>query len=884
MRPISIRFRCFGPYMDEQLLDFTRLEKSGVFLICGETGAGKTTILDAMCYALYGESSGGLRGDMEVMRCKLAGDGDETFVEFIFECNRRVWKFTRSLKKKRKLLHEYHDCMERIDGEFVPIFANPRAKMVNEKAKELLGMDVSQFRQVIVLPQGQFEKLLVSNSEEKEKILKTLFRTDRWQRLAESIAARVARRAEELKAEAQAIELGLARHGCGDLTELGEKAASLQARCRELTDAREQARQTLELLRQSYDRALLENQDFEELSRRQTALDALLPRQDWAVREEKTLALAEQARALQPEYLAVCQEEKTCREADRALTNARQRATRAGKALDGAEKEYARHQAARREYEAWKQERTLLGSAAALYASLASLETQAAEARRQLERVKKSLDKAQRELAKAALALESAYETQSAAMAALDRGQRLYLMGIGGILAQKLEKGRPCPVCGSLEHPAPAQAGENHITDGEVDALSRAVKTANAAFDRARQLHTAAGEERERALSAFNRAREQEALKRRDLEDALARRLPGIENGDALETRRRLLTQWIETYENDEERLSRTLTAARAESGAAAAAESEAGERFALARETWQIRRRTWLEKLEEAGFETEENFTAALLEPREENRRRGALAGFRAELEQAKKALERQQTLVAGREKPDPEGAKALLDRARQDSEEWGEALILGRQQLADIRSDAGELEKRQRALSLARLELEADREFSARLTGRSGVSLQRYVLGVMLGSITAGANRLLEHIYGGRYRLYRTDEVAGSARKSGLELEVYDAANNARRSVTTLSGGEKFLVALSLAIGLSTVVQARSGGIRLEAMFVDEGFGSLDKESVTDALEILQSIGRSAGVVGVISHVEQLSEVIPARVEVEKGPRGSRFRVLEG
>ena len=884
MRPISIRFRCFGPYMDEQFLDFTRLEKSGVFLICGETGAGKTTILDAMCYALYGESSGGLRGDMEVMRCKLAGDGDETVAEFIFECNRRVFKFTRSLKKKRKLLHEYHNCMERIDGEFVPIFANPKAKLVNEKAKELLGMDVSQFRQVIVLPQGQFEKLLVSNSEEKEKILKTLFHTDRWQRLAESVAARVARQAEELKTEAQAIGLKLAYHGCGNMEELAAKAAGLLARQPELEQTRELARRTLEELGRQYDRALLENRDFEELTRRQAALDSLLPRKTWAQQEERSLLLAGQARALQPGYLAVCQEEKICREARQTLANARQRADRAGKALEGVEKQYSRHQMTRPDYEAWKQERILLESAGALYESLAELEARCSAAVEQLNREQKNLDRAERDLREAVSSMEQRYEAQNAAMAAYQRGHRLYLLGISGVLAQKLAQGQPCPVCGSLEHPDPAQPGENHITDGELDGLSRTMETAVAAYDRARQHYASAGESKDRALSAFNRAREEEALKRRELDSAMARRLPGIENGEALKTRRRLLTKWIETYESDEERLSRSLSDARTESGAAGAAESEAAARFELVRDGWQNRRESWLGELKQAGIETEQDFTAALLEPREENRRRESLSAYLAALEQARKALAEQQTLVEGREKPNLVALEKSKREAQVRLEESAQIQALAREQLAAIQADAGELEKRQSALSLARLELEADREFSARLSGRSGVSLQRYVLGVMLGSITAGANRLLEHIYGGRYRIYRTDEVAGSARKSGLELEVYDAANNARRSVTTLSGGEKFLVALSLAIGLSAVVQARSGGIRLEAMFVDEGFGSLDKESVTDALEILQSIGRSAGVVGVISHVEQLSEVIPARVEVEKGPRGSSFRILEG
>ena len=144
------------------------------------------------------------------------------------------------------------------------------------------------------------------------------------------------------------------------------------------------------------------------------------------------------------------------------------------------------------------------------------------------------------------------------------------------------------------------------------------------------------------------------------------------------------------------------------------------------------------------------------------------------------------------------------------------------------------------------------------------------------MMNSITAQANRLLENVYGGRYRLHRTDETTGRTLKGGLELEVSDSQNNRRRSVRTLSGGEKFLVALSLAIGLSTVVQAQGEGIRLEAMFIDEGFGSLDRESIQDALEILQSIRHTAGVVGIISHVAELKDRIDRQIIVSKEKSG--------
>lgn len=150
------------------------------------------------------------------------------------------------------------------------------------------------------------------------------------------------------------------------------------------------------------------------------------------------------------------------------------------------------------------------------------------------------------------------------------------------------------------------------------------------------------------------------------------------------------------------------------------------------------------------------------------------------------------------------------------------------------------------------------------------------------MLTTVTAAANRLLESVHGGRYRLYRTDDTSGGVRKAGLELEVLDNACGGRRSVRTLSGGEKFLVALSLAIGLSTVVQSRSGGTRLEAMFIDEGFGSLDAESINDALAVLSGIQRTHGLVGIISHVDRLRETIPARLEIEKNEGGSGIKVI--
>lgn len=172
MRPLIIKFQAFGPYKNEEIIDFEKISKQGIFLICGETGSGKTTILDAMTFALFGKRSGGMRDQLEAMRCKQSEWGTDTYVSFDFELMQKTYRFERRLEcKKVKLSSSQNVYLKNEEGIFEPIFENCKEKDINAKAKELLGLDYEQFRQVIILPQGQFEKLLTSNSDEKEKIL-----------------------------------------------------------------------------------------------------------------------------------------------------------------------------------------------------------------------------------------------------------------------------------------------------------------------------------------------------------------------------------------------------------------------------------------------------------------------------------------------------------------------------------------------------------------------------------------------------------------------------------------------------------------------------------------------------------------------------------------
>ena len=207
MRPVRVEFQAFGPYVGREIVDFEAMSEKGLFLICGKTGTGKTMILDAMTFALYGKSSGHSRDDFEAMRCTNAAFEQTTYVKFEFENNGEYFLFERRLERKRKNLSASYNVMQRDeDGSWKPLLENAREKALNEKAVEIIGLEYEQFRQVIVLPQGQFEKLLTSNSDEKEKILTSIFGEDKWQAIAEQLYNETVGRKEQLKGTREKIQ------------------------------------------------------------------------------------------------------------------------------------------------------------------------------------------------------------------------------------------------------------------------------------------------------------------------------------------------------------------------------------------------------------------------------------------------------------------------------------------------------------------------------------------------------------------------------------------------------------------------------------------------------------------------------------------------------
>ena len=880
MKPVSVRFQCFGPYMDEQFIDFGELEKNGLFLICGETGAGKTTILDAMCYALYGESSGGQRGDMENMRCKLADKSQETAVEFIFDSLGNRYKFSRSLKYKTKNLHSYHNCYIWKDGVWEVLDTGLR--QVSAQAERLVGLTSSQFRQVIILPQGKFEEFLVSDSKKKEEILVTLFNVQQWGRICEEIGRRVNSRAAVLNQEKTAITEGLRRYRCENIEDLALQETQLEQSLEETKLLAAEAATALTAAEDALASGKVDDEAFGLLNRLQQRLDQLKLQEAAMAAECQVLAQADEAERLRPAYEAYRSAAAAEQKAKSDLSAGEIRLERASAALHRACEELTAHEAQAALHAKNQKILLRLEQAREVYASLDALSAEVGTAQKAYNGAESALRAAEGDLENRDRDLAGAFEAQDQAKTAYDQAQIIYRRSIGGILAQTLETGKACPVCGSTSHPDPARMAEDHVSEAQLDKLNKELGRCGKAVSTAMSARSKAEKAKNSALDLLTAARQKLDSARERLELAQSQQIKGIESALALEQNIRAFTQRIQSYDSRSKLLLDGKAAAEGAHTAAELAIADCRTQLAAAEESLGAQRQSWEQALGASVFREEQAFLAASMDPARKQKRYQALTTWQADRKAAGEALEEQRQRLEGRSRPDLGQLIALRDAAKKNAAALSEKQILDTRRLKEMTADRKKLAARLEANRDALTQLEADQVFARRLSGHSGVGLQRYVLGVMMNSITAQANRLLEHVYGGRYRLYRTDETTGRTLKGGLELEVSDSQNSQRRSVRTLSGGEKFLVALSLAIGLSTVVQAQGEGIRLEAMFIDEGFGSLDREAIQDALDILQSIRSTAGVVGIISHVELLAETIPAQLQITKGKNGSRCTLV--
>ena len=805
MRPLKLTLSAFGPYAAQTVLPLEKLGKGGLYLVTGDTGAGKTTLFDAITYALYDRSSGGVR-EGAMLRSKYADPATPTFVELEFEVRGRRYTVRRNPEYPRPKARGEGFTTEKADATLTFADGRPpvtRAKEVTAAVIELIGLDYNQFSQIAMIAQGQFTRLLNATTEERSRIFRKLFRTQRYQQLQDALSA---------QRTAQSVRLGqiLASVSCAPDDPEAEALAALPKQPETPPDTVEALLQGL-LARQEEALAQAAAQRTEA----ETALDAF----------QQQLGQLRQAEALRQEL---------AQKRSEARQTAQQQAARAKakrEALAALDRRLTASEAA-------------LAELAGCEAQKVTLETQQvglSQRETSLQKLGQSLTECQKRTAAGKTAQEHYQHTaqrQAEVHTARDGLERAFLDAQAGLLARQLEEGVPCPVCGSTHHPAPAQLPHTAPTEAQVNAAKHTAEEA----DRAAQEASAA------AHAALARVDEARTRLRQDAEALLPQRFTSPDGPVPL-TVSLLKTALAE--ETD------ALRAAQRELHTAQQANDAACRRKA------QLEAQRKAQTTQRAALEAE--VTAA--------------ANAAAAAEATLKTLEAQQTARPDEaESPLPalEAKLTALQARRTRLAEAEKALtarlVPNRKALAEYRTHAAQLAQLdQRWQWVSTLAATA----GGTLSSKQKIRLEAYIQMQYLDRILIHANTRLMQMTAGQYELERIG-AENQKSQSGLDLGVIDHYNGTRRSVKTLSGGESFKASLALALGLSDEVQSAAGGIRLDTLFLDEGFGSLDEDSLEQAIRVLAGLTEGDRLVGIISHVGALKERIDHQVVVKKARTG--------
>ena len=865
--------RAFGPYAGETVIDFEKLQGRHLFLICGPTGAGKTTILDAMCYALYGKTSGDRTG--EKMRSDYADSSERTEVIFDFMLGDKTYRATRSpaqmVDKKRgsgqTLAAMQASLSELEDGKEI----NTLRTGIEEAAGKLIGLNADQFCQVILLPQGDFRKLLVAKADEREAILKQLFKTQRFSdfkdRLKDRLDAKVREKMEKQTREDQI----LSSSGATDekqLSQMVEEAGKELKEAQDIVKSREK-----------------ESNEFREVYQKETALmghftelekalkqDAALKNEEGRMKEmEASLSLIRSARELAPYFVQLDGITREGKQEAVKLKTARADMETYSKLNETLEKRI-------QELDAMKEKREEERKTALKMQDLVPKAKLYGAAVQALKNAKNALSRAEEETKRLQAAAEAARKARDEQKEKADAVRKSYIEGQAFLLAEELEDGVPCPVCGAIHHPAPARGGDNVAKAEDVKRAQKEYERASAAYDRANDA------KEKHSTGAYAKAVSDHA--KADAQMKTLEEIPeAYRDPKYLEAESTRLLTDIRKWEQDKETAAAQLRKAGADLSASQAACRNAEERREELVKKYRETESVLKEASDKAGFQSLDECKEWYKKKDTEESVRKTLEQYRADRKSTEERIKAEEQETAGKERPDMlalnEKSKALQDQLKKASERAA-ALKERTETLQKAVSDARAIEK----------ELEDLRKEEGLIRGlydltsgkKTRITLERYVLGTLLDDVANAANLRLLSMSRRRYSLHRMTDESGLG-KGGLSLEVSDSFTGRSRPANTLSGGETFLASLSLALGLADVVQSRQGGVRLDTMFIDEGFGTLDPDSLNSAMNTLIDLQNTGRMVGIISHVPELEERIDARLRVTPAEKGSKaeFEIID-
>ena len=867
MKPLFLTMSAFGPYKDRVDVDFRSFGGDGIFLITGDTGAGKTTLFDAISFALYGEASGGKsRKNSETLRSDYASPETKTFVELTFEQQGKEYH----VRRNPKYTLPGRKTAVGADAELILPDGKPPvsgAKQVNEKIYELIGLSRDQFAQTAMIAQGDFLQILHAKSETRTELFRKIFKTDLYERVQTLLSeenSRTSRDRERLRTaihtaaetvsfpadwkDAEAFRDCLERENFEEmLTLIGDFTKEASSRCERLEKAADKMRKEIESNRE----LIAEQQRLRELLKKLAAeqhnLTVLQSKEEEIGQYRVRLQKSEEADKVAPLEKLKLARERDVRQITGRMTETQRLLEKEAGTLALAEKELSEAEAAVQNAEKEKSQVLEWEKLLPLLRELHTLRTER--------------EKTQKSVLRARQIADDTAETER-------NLRNRYFLGQAGLLAEALTEGEKCPVCGSTHHPEPATLDEGTPAKEEVENAEKK-----------------AGEARRNLESQANAAAGLEAAYKEKIRACEAAGVDENQDIAALEAK---IMAARDRFDRLEKALAKAKKNREKEQTAYAKLQGETGT---LA-ERRQHAEKALLEAAEEYaaalighGFEHEEEYHAAVLEPIQQNELKTAIRQYdemllecRSRIRQWEKETEnREQVPIEEKEKA-KQKAEEELQTIQRELRELDSYIGGSRKAVETLRSTVRDF----RAVTERYVAVNSlYRTACGQMNDQAKISLEAYVQQYYFNRILLAANERLRFLTGGVYSLRCKTSSEDNRTKSGLDLDVFDANTGKLRDVHTLSGGESFLASLALALGLSDTVCSMGGGTEIDAMFIDEGFGSLDETSLRQSLTVLESLSDGKRLIGIISHVAELKERIERKIIVTKETDGSTLKL---
>lgn len=920
MRPLKLKVSAFGPYAGVNEFDFEKLGTGGLYLITGDTGAGKTSIFDAITYALYGEPSGDNR-DVNMLRSKYADDKTPTEVELTFRYNDKDYTVKRNPEYERAQKYDStQKTTEKAGAEF--IYPDGRRvtkiKEVDNAVESVIGINRNQFCQIAMIAQGDFLKLLYASTKERNEIFRHIFKTD----LYSIIQTRLQKESKDCMDECKEIERGIAQYAEGivcdedsvfsidvknakngkisteEKIELIEKLISDdKEKEAKLSERKAALQKELDRIKAVINKAIeIENakNDLEkneaELIHVKEKLDSVSKTfESEKAKEPKITELNEESakiKATLEEYEKLAENEKKVDENRKSIEKAKLKTEKLNlniselddeiKQLTNEEKSLQKAGEDRQQYET--EERDLK------------------ERSDKLEKLKKdicALNTAREECAAARQDYENKKRKYIKASDDFKQGNILYLDAQAGILAEELKDGCACPVCGSTAHPKLAKKTENAPTKDELDKMAEKADEADRAFKKASEDANRLNgrlEENEKTVTenisrllgeiAVETASELIEKELKDIKTKIKAVKSKISDENKKIERRNEINEQLPQKSEELEKAKEEVSSIKAESDKKAAENKVLSEGIdELKRKLSFATRAEAEQKLSELTEESSAIKKAIESAQKEQAKCKERLASLQSAQDEIRKRLTDSVDVDVEQEKVKQNDIEDELRVIEKDEKNVHSKISVNTKSLDKIKEKSKDLVEKERKSSWVKALSDTA---SGAISGKAKVALESYIQINYFERIIDIANSRLMIMTDGQYELVRSTALTKQG-QSGLDLDVIDHYNGSLRSVNSLSGGESFMASLALALGLSDEIQSSAGGIKLDTMFVDEGFGSLDEDALSLAMNALNSLASNDRLVGIISHVGELKQRIDKQIVVTKEKSGgSRAKIV--